>query len=45
MPQDEKAARADVVVVNDGDLEVLAQRAVAAVGTGASPLAPATDRC
>ncbi|MBJ7353438.1 MAG: dephospho-CoA kinase [Thermoleophilaceae bacterium] len=31
MSQDEKAERADVVVVNDGDLELLAQRAVAAV--------------
>lgn len=31
MPQDEKAARADVVVVNDGDLDLLAQRAVSAV--------------
>lgn len=31
MPQEEKAARADVVVVNDGDLAVLAERAVAAV--------------
>ncbi|MGK2877157.1 MAG: dephospho-CoA kinase [Solirubrobacterales bacterium] len=31
MPQDEKAARADVVVVNDGDLAALAERAVAAV--------------
>jgi dephospho-CoA kinase len=31
MPQEEKAARADVVVVNDGDTELLAQRAVEAV--------------
>jgi dephospho-CoA kinase len=31
MPQDEKAARADVVVVNDGDTELLAQRSVEAV--------------
>lgn len=33
MPQEEKAARADVVVVNDGDMGVLADRAVAAVAT------------
>jgi dephospho-CoA kinase len=33
MPQEEKAERADVVVVNDGDLEVLAERAVAAVAS------------
>ncbi len=31
MSQDEKAERADEVVVNDGDLAVLAERAVAAV--------------
>ncbi|MBI2691429.1 MAG: dephospho-CoA kinase [Solirubrobacterales bacterium] len=31
MSQDEKAKRADVVVVNDGDLEVLGERALAAV--------------
>lgn len=31
MSQEEKAERADVVVVNDGDLEVLAERALTAV--------------
>jgi dephospho-CoA kinase len=31
IPQEEKAERADVVVVNDGDLDVLAERALAAV--------------
>jgi dephospho-CoA kinase len=31
MPQEEKAARADVVVDNDGDTELLARRAVEAV--------------
>lgn len=31
LSQEEKAARADVVVVNDGDFDQLAQRAVAAV--------------
>jgi dephospho-CoA kinase len=31
MPQEEKAERADVVVVNDGDLDVLAERSIAAV--------------
>jgi dephospho-CoA kinase len=31
MSQEEKAERADAVVVNDGDLELLAERAVAAV--------------